>query len=58
MNPASKKYPHLSVAVAQERYEMVEWMMDHLDYTEEECANLSLKEMRRIRDKVESEQDP
>lgn len=48
MNPASKKYPHLSVKVAQERYDVVEWLMDHLDYTEEQCANLSLKEMKRI----------
>lgn len=51
MNEANKRFSHLSPAVAQERLEMTEWLMYHLDYTEEECSALSLKEMKRIVDR-------
>lgn len=55
MNEANKKFPHLSPAVAQRRLEAVEWCMDNLDMTEEQCSALSLKELERLRDCVEEE---
>lgn len=57
MNPASKKFPALSLAKAEDRFEHVEWLMDHLDYTDEECDKLSLKEMRKLRKDHEMEME-
>lgn len=49
MNEANKRFPYLSPAVAQDRLEAVEWLMDNLDYTWDECTELSLKQMRILR---------
>lgn len=55
MNPASKRYPHLSPAKAQARLEAVEWLVGR-GYSEEECDAMSLKEMDRLIAKL-SERD-
>ncbi len=57
MNEANKHFPALSPTVAQDRLDHVTWCMDTLDMTWDECAQLSLKEMKRMKAKHEHDQD-
>ncbi len=54
-SPAQKKFPFLSPAVAEARYEVTEWLKENADYSDEQCSEMSLKEMVRAREIIDAD---